>query len=127
MLYEVITITSICHYYGGSMIRGAFAHEPARLEVILLGMQGLGKPGVHQAQFTYKGMPRSKDLKERGVYNPALPDRLNKPNVHTAKLFTKQFIPKTLVQQAITSPPVITSYSIHYTKLYDVPRRYPVH
>jgi len=99
-------ITSICHYYGGSMIRGAFAHEPARLEVILLGMQGLGKPGVHQAQFTYKGMPRSKDLKERGVYNPALPDRLNKPNVHTAKLFTKQFIPKTLVQQAITSPPI---------------------
>ncbi|NIO72390.1 MAG: molybdopterin-dependent oxidoreductase, partial [Anaerolineae bacterium] len=42
--------TSICHYYGGSMIRGPYSHEPARLEVILLGMQGLGKPGVHQAQ-----------------------------------------------------------------------------
>ena len=42
--------TSIAHYFGGSYIRGPYSHEPARLECILLGMQGLGKPGVHQAQ-----------------------------------------------------------------------------
>ena len=30
------------------MIRGPYSHEPARLEVCLLGMQGLGEPGVHQ-------------------------------------------------------------------------------
>ena len=30
-------------------IRGPYSHEPARLEVIILGMQGLGKPGVHQS------------------------------------------------------------------------------
>ncbi len=48
--------TSICHYYGGSYIRGPYSHEPARLECILLGMQGLGKPGVHQWQIAYRGL-----------------------------------------------------------------------
>jgi anaerobic selenocysteine-containing dehydrogenase len=41
-------VTSTVHYYGGSYIRGPYSHEPARLEVCLLGMQALGKPGVHQ-------------------------------------------------------------------------------
>ena len=41
---------SICHGNGGSYIRGPYASEPARLEVMLLGMQGLGKPGVHQCK-----------------------------------------------------------------------------
>jgi hypothetical protein len=36
------------HFYGGSYVRGPYSHEPARLEAYLLGMQGLGKPGVHQ-------------------------------------------------------------------------------
>ncbi len=40
--------TSICHYLGGGLIRGSYSSEPARLEVLLLAMQGLGKPGVHQ-------------------------------------------------------------------------------
>lgn len=39
---------SIGHYFGRGMTRGPYSHEPARLEVILLGMKGLGKPGVHQ-------------------------------------------------------------------------------
>ncbi|MCC8357223.1 MAG: molybdopterin-dependent oxidoreductase, partial [Oscillospiraceae bacterium] len=41
---------SILHGNGGPMIRGPYATEPARLEVMLLGMQGLGRPGVHQAK-----------------------------------------------------------------------------
>lgn len=41
-------VTSLAHCYGGPTIRGAYSHEPARLQVILLGMQGLGKPGVAQ-------------------------------------------------------------------------------
>ena len=41
---------SICHGNGGSYIRGPYATEPARLEVMLLGMRGLGKPGVHQCK-----------------------------------------------------------------------------
>jgi anaerobic selenocysteine-containing dehydrogenase len=52
--------TSIAHYFGGGLIRGPFSHEPARLECILLGMQGLGGPGVHQHQLTYFGMPGGK-------------------------------------------------------------------
>jgi len=39
---------SILHGNGGGYIRGPYASEPARLEVMLLGMQGLGGPGVHQ-------------------------------------------------------------------------------
>ncbi len=40
--------TSTHHNCGGSYIRGPYSHEPARLESLLLSMQGIGKPGVHQ-------------------------------------------------------------------------------
>lgn len=40
-------ITSTLHFYGGSYQRGPYSHEPARLEVCLMAMQGLGKPGQH--------------------------------------------------------------------------------
>lgn len=36
---------SIVHNNGGGFIRSAYSHEPARMEVALLGMQGLGHPG----------------------------------------------------------------------------------
>lgn len=42
---------SIAHCNGGSYIRSCFAHEPARLEIALLGMQGLGKPGANFFKF----------------------------------------------------------------------------
>ncbi len=42
---------SIGHGNGGSYIRSCFSHEPARLEVALLGMQGLGHPGRNQVHF----------------------------------------------------------------------------
>ena len=35
---------------GGPTIRGPYSTEPARLQVIMLSMQGLGGPGVHQAK-----------------------------------------------------------------------------
>jgi molybdopterin guanine dinucleotide-containing S/N-oxide reductase-like protein len=98
--------TSIAHYFGGSMIRGAYSHEPARLECILLGMQGLGKPGVHQAQLTYKGMPRSEGLKKASFFNEALSERIRKPAILTAVNTSKQIIPKTLLHKAIPNPPV---------------------
>jgi trimethylamine-N-oxide reductase (cytochrome c) len=44
-------VTSISIGNGGPGIRGPFSTEPARLQSILLGMQGLGKPGVHQAKW----------------------------------------------------------------------------
>ena len=48
--YWAKKIISICHGNGGSYIRGPFSSEPARMEVMLLGMRGLGKPGVHQCK-----------------------------------------------------------------------------
>lgn len=40
--------TSTAHVTGGSYIRGPYSHEPARLEIALLSMQGVGKLGVYQ-------------------------------------------------------------------------------
>jgi trimethylamine-N-oxide reductase (cytochrome c) len=40
--------TTIAHGLGGPYIRGPYSHEPARLEVVLLAMQGVGKPGANQ-------------------------------------------------------------------------------
>jgi len=48
-------IASIFHGDGGSMIRGPFATEPARLEAMLLGMRALGSPGVHQVKMVEIG------------------------------------------------------------------------
>ena len=42
---------SIGHCNGGGLVRSPFSHEPARLEVCLLGMQGVGMPGRHQFKF----------------------------------------------------------------------------
>jgi trimethylamine-N-oxide reductase (cytochrome c) len=50
--------TSIAHGNGGSYIRGPYSHEPARLEVLNLAMQGVGKPGRHQVkmiEWNHKG------------------------------------------------------------------------
>ena len=50
--------TSIAHGNGGSYLRGPYSHEPARLEVLNLAMQGVGKPGRHQVkmiEWNHKG------------------------------------------------------------------------
>jgi len=98
--------TSIAHYFGGSMVRGPFSHEPARLECVLLAMQGLGGPGVHQSQLTYAGMPRAEGLKSTRFFNPQLSERLKKPVRTTIDAWGKQLIPKTLIQEAIFNPPI---------------------
>jgi molybdopterin guanine dinucleotide-containing S/N-oxide reductase-like protein len=38
---------------GGNFMRGPYGHETARLAVILLGLQGLGKPGVNRMGLQY--------------------------------------------------------------------------
>lgn len=92
-----------CHYFGGSYARGPWSSEPARLECIMLGMHGLGRPGVHQHQFTYSGMPRSEGLKATYFWNPTLSERLSIPVRSTILAWTKQIIPKTLIHKAIQS------------------------
>ncbi|MBN2063012.1 MAG: molybdopterin-dependent oxidoreductase [Deltaproteobacteria bacterium] len=103
--------TSVAHYFGGSYIRGPYSHEPARLECILLGMQGLGKPGVHQTQLTYSGVPRSTwplkaSITMGASFEEASNNRILRPHRSTAYAFTRQGIPKTLIQEAILNPPV---------------------
>jgi len=44
-------ITSVTIGNGGPGFRGPFSTEPARMQSILLAMQGLGKPGRHQAKW----------------------------------------------------------------------------
>ncbi len=45
---------------GGPGIRGPYATEPARLQVLLLAMQGVGKPGVHQFKMIEWGLYNKK-------------------------------------------------------------------
>ncbi len=116
--------TSTGHYFGGGFIRGPYATEPARLECIQLGMQGLGKPGVHHAQIAYMGMPKnitwdqlnydiansdtSRGFQEySGTFetikqkDPELHERIFNPHRGTPQAWGKQLIPKTLIEEAI--------------------------
>ncbi|MDR3309882.1 MAG: dehydrogenase, partial [Oscillospiraceae bacterium] len=65
---------SILHGNGGGLIRGPYATEPARLEALLLGMRGVGKPGVHQAKLIeFNLWNRDFPLPYQGDFMPALP------------------------------------------------------
>jgi molybdopterin guanine dinucleotide-containing S/N-oxide reductase-like protein len=91
-------VTSIVHNYGGSMQRGPYSHEPARLEVVLLGMRGLGKPGIHQYHY-FDGLPKNvAKTYTRSLWHAWRGERW--------EVNTKQIIPKTLIQEAILNPPV---------------------
>jgi molybdopterin guanine dinucleotide-containing S/N-oxide reductase-like protein len=112
--------TSIAHYCGGGMIRGPYSHEPARLECILLGMQGLGKPGVHQAvMMGRQGMPRSQMVDSTKVSDAltaekahskttiaTVKEQITKPHQVTMVVTEKQHIPKTLIHKAIFNSPL---------------------
>ena len=102
------TVT-IGHYFAGGMARGPYSHEPARLECVLLGMQGLGKPGVHQVQIAYTGMPQNvmtgPGADHMGAFGSlegtAAGERILKPHRGTPTAWGKQMIPKTLIEEAI--------------------------
>jgi molybdopterin guanine dinucleotide-containing S/N-oxide reductase-like protein len=115
--------TSIGHGNGGSAIRGPYAHEPARLEIYLLGMQGLGKPGVHFAKWIEWGL-----FCAPGQY--PMPQGVVFPDVNAANHGQRtlsaavkkameddgeslesivagvHFVPKTLIHDAILKPPL---------------------
>ncbi len=100
--------TSIVHGLGGPYIRGPYSTEPARLEVMLLAMRGLGKPGVHQAQMVGWGFLEDPERSPwpRGIVLPSV-----KAAYHGVepRFFTdppKQIIPKTLIDEAILNPPI---------------------
>jgi len=100
--------TSIAHGNGGPGIRGAYSTETGRLEVLLLAMQGLGKPGTHQIKMIEWG------IFELRTTNP-MPVGEILPNVaaaYTGGLFSsdanqlKQIIPKDLIHEALLNPPI---------------------
>ena len=115
--------TSTAHGNGGPGIRSAYSTENGRLEVLLLGMQGLGKPGVHQIKMIEWGMgdrgtpmPESvvkPDLRTistgRGVpgvqsHGPVKPNR--EVFLEPGHIFPKQFIPKDLIHDALLNAPI---------------------
>jgi trimethylamine-N-oxide reductase (cytochrome c) len=95
--------TSIAHYFGGGYVRGPYSHEPARMEVCLLGMQGLGKPGVHQHQMSYWGMPRAEGLAGTSFWNPDIAERLAIPPLSSIANWQESGLPKTLVHTHLMS------------------------
>ena len=107
--------TSIVHSNGGNMSRCAYAHENMRLEVCLLGMQGLGKPGRHQMsanEWGLFGIPVEPPIWGFGKEIP-VPRHSMYPNLVPVNQggfsepdIPDQFIPKTLVAKAILDPPV---------------------
>jgi molybdopterin guanine dinucleotide-containing S/N-oxide reductase-like protein len=106
--------TSISHSNGGPGVRSPYSTEPCRLEVCLLGMQGLGKPGRHQLTMIEWGL--------FGGWNPPNWDVGDDTNVGPGPLvypvvvaanrgFTEgdmpqQIIPKLLIHEAILNPPL---------------------
>jgi len=125
--------TTIAHGNGGPGIRSAYSTEASRLEVLLLAMQGLGKPGAHQVKMLEWGIsgmwfPKGSQM-PMSLYYPRLirpsysitevgtPRALPLDNRETSrselqKLMTPapinptQFIPKDLIHEAILHPPV---------------------
>ena len=90
---------------GGPGVRGPYSTEPARLQVLLLAMQGVGKPGVHQFKMIEWGLYNRKS-------NVPLPGPKYIPVVlaaHRGWAYTDtppQFIPKDLIHEAILDPPI---------------------
>ncbi|MEM2569839.1 MAG: molybdopterin-dependent oxidoreductase [Candidatus Bathyarchaeia archaeon] len=110
--------TSIAVAFGGPKIRGPYSTEPARLEAILLGMQGLGKPGVHFVTLLpdwalgriVPGVPTSPEVYpglrqvlgvRRGIGMPR-----NPCTTYATAPLPPPFIPKTLLPDAILNPPI---------------------
>jgi len=104
--------TTIVHTNGGPYIRGPYSTEPARLEVILLGMQGLGKPGCHQLSVHEWGVAGNPKAGLGDDTNP-MPGPVVWPSLWAATTaltwanrFSDPIIPKTLVPDAILNPPI---------------------
>jgi len=122
-------ITSIAHGNGGPGIRSPYSTENGRLEVLLLGMRGLGKEGVHQFKMMEWSGPPWGNPMPRGVIKPKVlqmsylvtevkteraeeVEKKGQGRSELDKILTpvainpKQFIPKDLIHDAILNPPI---------------------
>ena len=118
--------TTVAHGNGGPGVRGPYSTERGRLEVLLLGMQGLGKPGVHQVKMIEWGLRNERQTNPMplGQLIPGIGSVYqgktysgtarwaeqikNDSEAHklTGQLIPGQFIPKTLIHEAILNPPI---------------------
>ena len=104
--------TSIAHTNGGCCIRGQYSTEPARLEVLLLAMQGVGKPGANWVKMFEWGLLGELGL--LGLDTKPLPRPMVMPDPEpayrgwsiTRDKVPKQFIPKLLIPDAILNAPI---------------------
>ncbi len=104
--------TSIAHGNGGPGIRGQYSTEPGRLEILLLAMQGLGKPGYNQVKMIEWGlhqrqpMPKSiVDIRATYAHQGRQFRPVSDGSTATGDL-PKQIIPKDLIHEAILNPPL---------------------
>ena len=105
--------TTIVHTNGGPFIRGPYSTEPARIEIILLAMQGLGGPGRYQLSVHEWGMMGAQGTWRTGDNTCPMPVPLVWPDVSAvttalpwSRRGTDPVIPKTLVPDAILHPPI---------------------
>ncbi|MBN1189503.1 MAG: molybdopterin-dependent oxidoreductase [Dehalococcoidales bacterium] len=115
--------TTLPHGNGGPGIRVPYATENGRLEPMLLGMQGLGKPGRHQIKMIEWNMHHQNPMPDsitpifpskasRGYMVPVVWDIRNMETGHWGRgmtpenIYPKQFIPKDLVPDALLNPPI---------------------
>ncbi len=117
--------TTIAHGNGGPGIRGPYATENSRLEILLLAMQGVGKPGIHQVKMLEWGRRCSDRLDPMplgtirpnvfSVYTGAMKFAASKKQEEVkdalqqdskGKEVPTQFIPKDLIHDALLNPPI---------------------
>ncbi|OGO42943.1 MAG: dehydrogenase [Chloroflexi bacterium RBG_16_60_22] len=98
--------TTIVHGVGGSYIRGPYATEPARMEIVLMAMQGLGKPGAHifkMTEWAFFGSRQQLSLPKAEKIITAMPAS---HDADFLALVPQQIIPKDMVHDAILNPPI---------------------
>ena len=91
---------SIAHGNGGGYIRSAYSHEPGRLEILLLGMQALGKPGANQFKFIEWNMLGNPDFNPLPV-SEKYPLLISAYHGWDMRVDNTSFVPKTLTAKAI--------------------------
>ena len=99
-----------CAWSGRPLHPGRYSHEPARLEVCLLGMQGLGRPGVHSCSMIngggsgrkgHPGLPASPEIRQQSRPERACLPTSGAMSPYPLWATAEQFIPKT---PAATTP-----------------------
>ena len=119
-------VASIIHGDGGSMVRGPFATEPARLEAMLLGMRALGSPGVHQTKLVEIGNWNS-DFAipfqgEYAVGSPIISDMLRPVDGDLSPEVNMNRFNHLTPDQAARAPELIELFKRHSAPLQYIPR-----